>query len=37
MDMIVITGIIVTSVSFGYMLRLCQEIKEIAEKGICDE
>ena len=36
-DMIVLAGIVVTSVTLGYMLRLCQEIKEIARKGICNE
>ena len=32
-QLVIMAGIVVTSVSLGYMLRLCQEIREIAEKN----
>lgn len=32
-DTVIAVGIVVTSISLGYMLRLCQEIREIAARG----
>lgn len=35
-EIVIMAGIVVTSVSFGYMLCLCHDIRETAKQAIKD-